>query len=105
MSSYSPSPSLTYFFLITRRIFILECVFNLIAGFAADYLYEIGRQAANMRTEVGQNKTNLDALFAGRFLGVDSDIASGELRKIEFRSLQHIQVRVYPARRLIQLTI
>jgi hypothetical protein len=68
-----------------------------------DYLYELGRQAANMRTEVGQNKTMLDPLFAGGFLGVDSDIASGELRKHEFRTLSHHKVRICSRR--FQLTL
>jgi len=56
-----------------------------------DYLFELGRQASNMRTEVGARAGQLDPLFTGGFLGRDSDIASGELRKIELRTLQHLE--------------
>ena len=50
-----------------------------------DYLVELGKQSANMNTEVGARNGMIDDVFAGtanaKFnLGADSDIASGELR-------------------------
>ena len=55
-----------------------------------DYLYELGRQSASMRTEVGAKRGQVDDLFTGRFLGVDADIASGELRYSEVRTLSNV---------------
>ena len=50
-----------------------------------DYLVELGKQSANMNTEVGARNGMVDDVFAGTAnanfnLGADSDIASGELR-------------------------
>lgn len=61
----------------------------------ADYLYELGRQSANMNTDMGaKNSTGMvDILFTGGYLGRDADITSGELRKYEFRTLKHLEVR------------
>jgi len=62
-----------------------------------DYLYELGRQSANMNTDMGaKNSTGMvDILFTGGYLGRDADITSGELRKYEFRTLKHLEGDYY----------
>jgi hypothetical protein len=43
----------------------------------------------------------LDRLFTGEFLGTKSDIASGELRRYEFRKYNNIQGDYYIAQRFL----
>ncbi|EEH56113.1 uncharacterized protein MICPUCDRAFT_18274 [Micromonas pusilla CCMP1545] len=64
-------------------------------GTGEDYLYELGRQSSNLRTEVGARKGVVDDVFAGTananfVLGADADIATGELRYTEARSLTNV---------------
>ena len=61
-------------------------------GVHTDYLYELGRQSSSMNIDMGQNRGNLDRLFAGGYLGQLSDIASGKLRYNELRTLEHLDV-------------
>lgn len=60
-----------------------------------DYLYELGRQSTNTNTNVGARAGMIDPKFVGNFLGADGDIASGELRWNETRTLEHLHGDYY----------
>jgi hypothetical protein len=45
-----------------------------------------------MNIDMGQNRKMVDRLFTGGYLGQLSDIASGELRYNELRTLKHLDV-------------
>lgn len=60
-----------------------------------DFLYELGRQSTNMNTNVGARAGMIDPKFVGSFLGADGDIASGELRWNETRTLEHLHGDYY----------
>ncbi len=51
------------------------------------------------RMLAGQNSTNLDSLFTGKFLGQKSDIADGSLRAYEMRKLDNLVGDYYVAPR------
>jgi ATPase family associated with various cellular activities (AAA) len=53
-------------------------------------LFQLGAQSNSMRIDMGQRKGMIDELFTGNFLGVQADIASGELRKDELRTFSHL---------------
>lgn len=54
-----------------------------------------------LSTAAGQNLSNLDSLFVGKFLGHKSDIADGSLRAYEMRSLNNIVGDYYVAPRCV----
>ena len=51
------------------------------------------------RILAGQNSTNLDSLFTGKFLGLKSDIADGSLRAYDMRKLDNLVGDYYVAPR------
>ena len=55
-----------------------------------DALTELGRGSSSMRIDMGAREGMIDSLFVGQFLGRKSDIASGELRTEELRTLNNI---------------
>ncbi|RDY01542.1 Ribulose bisphosphate carboxylase/oxygenase activase, chloroplastic [Mucuna pruriens] len=56
-----------------------------------DYLYRLGKEADNMNIAVGQRAGIIDSLFAGNFLGKDSDIVFDYRQKVT-RSFEYLQV-------------
>ena len=68
----------------------------------ADYLYELGQADLSMNVDTAQNSRNLDSLFTGKFLGHQSDIADGSLRKeYDFRTYENIVGDYYVAPRFL----
>ncbi len=68
----------------------------------ADYLYELGQSDLSMNVDTAQNSRNLDSLFTGNFLGHQSDIADGSLRKeYDFRTYENIVGDYYVAPRFL----
>lgn len=63
----------------------------------ADYLFELGQSDLSMNVDTAQNSQNLDNVFTGNFLGHQSDIADGTLRKYEFRTYENIVGDYYVA--------
>nr|KYP50422.1 hypothetical protein KK1_027787 [Cajanus cajan] len=61
-----------------------------------DYLYRLGKEADNMNIAVGQRAGVIDSLFAGNFLGKDSDIVFDYRQKVT-RSFQYLQGDYYIA--------
>lgn len=61
-----------------------------------DYLYRLGKEADNMNIAVGQRDGIIDHLFAGNFLGKDSDIVFDYRQKVT-RSFQYLQGDYYIA--------
>ncbi|KAK7402377.1 hypothetical protein VNO78_14594 [Psophocarpus tetragonolobus] len=61
-----------------------------------DYLYRIGKEADNMNIAVGQRAGIIDSLFAGNFLGKDSDIVFDYRQKLT-RSFEYLQGDYYIA--------
>ncbi|XP_057457787.1 ribulose bisphosphate carboxylase/oxygenase activase, chloroplastic isoform X2 [Lotus japonicus] len=61
-----------------------------------DYLYRLGKEADNMNIAVGQRAGVIDDLFAGNFLGKDSDIVF-DYRQKATRSFQYLQGDYYIA--------
>ncbi|KAK7262027.1 hypothetical protein RIF29_28355 [Crotalaria pallida] len=59
-----------------------------------DYLYRLGAEADNMNIAVGQRDGIIDHLFAGNFLGKDSDIVFDYRHKVT-RSFQYLQAGDY----------
>ncbi len=68
----------------------------------ADYLYELGQSDLSMNVDTAQNNRNLDSLFTGNFLGHQSDIADGSLRReYDFRTYENIVGDYYVAPRFL----
>ncbi|KAF7843168.1 ribulose bisphosphate carboxylase/oxygenase activase, chloroplastic [Senna tora] len=61
-----------------------------------DYLYRLGKEADNMNIAVGQRAGIIDDLFAGNFLGKDSDIVFDYRQKVT-RSFEYLQGDYYIA--------
>ncbi|KAK4269537.1 hypothetical protein QN277_022681 [Acacia crassicarpa] len=61
-----------------------------------DYLYRLGQEADNMNIAVGQRAGVIDDLFAGNFLGKDSDIVFDYRQKVT-RSFEYLQGDYYIA--------
>lgn len=61
-----------------------------------DYLYRLGKEADNMNIAVGQRAGVIDSLFAGNFLGKDSDIVFDYRQKVT-RSFEYLQGDYYIA--------
>ncbi|KAA0058685.1 hypothetical protein IC582_002377 [Cucumis melo] len=61
-----------------------------------DYLYRLGNEADNMNIAVGARAGVIDDLFAGNFLGKDSDIVFDYRQKVT-RSFEHLQGDYYIA--------
>lgn len=61
-----------------------------------DYLYRLGKEADNMNIAVGARVGVVDSLFAGNFLGKDSDIVFDYRQKVT-RSFEHLQGDYYIA--------
>ncbi|KAJ1405862.1 P-loop containing nucleoside triphosphate hydrolase [Sesbania bispinosa] len=61
-----------------------------------DYLYRLGKEADNMNIAVGQRSGVIDDLFAGNFLGKDSDIVFDYRQKVT-RSFEYLQGDYYIA--------
>ncbi|XP_027340040.1 ribulose bisphosphate carboxylase/oxygenase activase, chloroplastic isoform X3 [Abrus precatorius] len=61
-----------------------------------DYLYRLGKEADNMNIAVGQRAGIIDPLFAGDFLGKDSDVVFDYRQKVT-RSFQYLQGDYYIA--------
>ncbi|KAF5451510.1 hypothetical protein F2P56_026614 [Juglans regia] len=61
-----------------------------------DYLYRLGKEADNMNIAVGARAGVIDDLFAGNFLGRDSDIVFDYRQKVT-RSFQYLQGDYYIA--------
>ncbi|XP_022960536.1 ribulose bisphosphate carboxylase/oxygenase activase, chloroplastic [Cucurbita moschata] len=61
-----------------------------------DYLYRLGSEADNMNIAVGARAGVIDDLFAGNFLGRDSDIVFDYRQKVT-RSFEHLQGDYYIA--------
>ncbi|KAG5618764.1 hypothetical protein H5410_018588 [Solanum commersonii] len=61
-----------------------------------DYLYRLGAEADNMNIAVGARAGVIDSLFAGNFLGKDSDIVFDYRQKVT-RSFQYLQGDYYIA--------
>ncbi|XP_023004209.1 ribulose bisphosphate carboxylase/oxygenase activase, chloroplastic [Cucurbita maxima] len=61
-----------------------------------DYLYRLGNEADNMNIAVGARAGVIDDLFAGNFLGRDSDIVFDYRQKVT-RSFEHLQGDYYIA--------
>ena len=71
-------------------------------GEGADYLYELGQSDLSMNVDTAQNRQNLDSLFTGNFLGHQSDIADGSLRReYDFRTYENIVGDYYVAPRFL----
>ena len=68
----------------------------------ADYLYELGQSDLSMNVDTAQNSQNLDSIFTGQFLGHQSDIADGTLRKYEFRTYENIVGDYYVAPKFLE---
>mmetsp|Transcript_27363 Transcript_27363/g.87675 ORF Transcript_27363/g.87675 Transcript_27363/m.87675 type:complete len:530 (-) Transcript_27363:321-1910(-) len=60
------------------------------SGQGKDFLFELGNTDQSSRTTVGARKGLIDDKFVGTFMGVDSDIASGILRKTEVSKLEFL---------------
>jgi len=65
------------------------------AATGEDALFQLGKQASSMRIDMGARRGLIDDLFIGKSdgqfsMGVQSDIASGELRKEELRSFANL---------------
>jgi hypothetical protein len=60
-----------------------------------DVLYQLGAQSSSMRIDMGARAGMIDDLFVGKFMGKQADIASGELRPNERRTLEHIRGDYY----------
>jgi hypothetical protein len=60
-----------------------------------DVLYQLGAQSSSMRIDMGARAGIIDDLFTGQFMGKQADIASGELRPNERRTLAHIRGDYY----------
>ncbi|KAF7125099.1 hypothetical protein RHSIM_Rhsim12G0182900 [Rhododendron simsii] len=61
-----------------------------------DYLYRLGKEADNMNIAVGARAGVIDDLFAGNFLGRDSDIVFDYRQKVT-RSFEYLQGDYYIA--------
>ncbi|KAI7986910.1 hypothetical protein LOK49_LG14G01409 [Camellia lanceoleosa] len=61
-----------------------------------DYLYRLGKEADNMNIAVGARAGVVDDLFAGKFLGRDSDIVFDYRQKVT-RSFEYLQGDYYIA--------
>ncbi|KAK2651815.1 hypothetical protein Ddye_011671 [Dipteronia dyeriana] len=61
-----------------------------------DYLYRLGKEAENMNIAVGARSGIIDDLFAGNFLGRDSDIVFDYRQKVT-RSFEYLQGDYYIA--------
>ncbi|KAJ6392976.1 hypothetical protein OIU77_022452 [Salix suchowensis] len=61
-----------------------------------DYLYRLGKEADNMNIAVGARAGVVDSLFAGNFLGKDSDIVFDYRQKVT-RSFEYLQGDYYVA--------
>ncbi|XVF25317.1 hypothetical protein REPUB_Repub13aG0203000 [Reevesia pubescens] len=61
-----------------------------------DYLYRLGKEADNMNIAVGARAGVIDDLFAGNFLGKDSDIVFDYRQKVT-RSFEYLQGDYYIA--------
>ncbi|XP_021898199.1 uncharacterized protein LOC110814918 [Carica papaya] len=61
-----------------------------------DYLYRLGPEADNMNIAVGARSGVIDDLFAGNFLGRDSDIVFDYRQKVT-RSFEYLQGDYYIA--------
>ncbi|KGN45193.1 ribulose bisphosphate carboxylase/oxygenase activase, chloroplastic [Cucumis sativus] len=61
-----------------------------------DYLYRLGSEADNMNIAVGARAGVIDDVFAGNFLGKDSDIVFDYRQKVT-RTFEHIQGDYYIA--------
>ncbi|XP_043817532.1 ribulose bisphosphate carboxylase/oxygenase activase, chloroplastic isoform X2 [Manihot esculenta] len=61
-----------------------------------DYLYRLGKEADNMNIAVGARDGIIDPLFAGNFLGRDSDIVFDYRQKVT-RSFEYLQGDYYIA--------
>ncbi|KAK0595762.1 hypothetical protein LWI29_009770 [Acer saccharum] len=61
-----------------------------------DYLYRLGKEADNMNIAVGARSGIIDDLFAGNFLGRDSDIVFDYRQKVT-RSFEYLQGDYYIA--------
>lgn len=61
-----------------------------------DYLYRLGKEADNMNIAVGARAGVIDDLFAGNFLGRDSDIVFDYRQKVT-RSFEYLQGDYYLA--------
>ncbi|XP_044497718.1 ribulose bisphosphate carboxylase/oxygenase activase, chloroplastic [Mangifera indica] len=61
-----------------------------------DYLYRLGKEADNMNIAVGARAGVIDPLFAGNFLGKDSDIVFDYRQKVT-RSFEYLQGDYYIA--------
>ncbi|KAK6911135.1 ATPase, AAA-type, core [Dillenia turbinata] len=61
-----------------------------------DYLYRLGKEAENMNIAVGAKTGVIDDLFAGNFLGKDSDIVFDYRQKVT-RSFEYLQGDYYIA--------
>ncbi|KAA8542024.1 hypothetical protein F0562_023176 [Nyssa sinensis] len=61
-----------------------------------DYLYRLGKEADNMNVAVGARAGVIDDLFAGNFLGRDSDIVFDYRQKVT-RSFEYLQGDYYIA--------
>ncbi|PHU24166.1 hypothetical protein BC332_09273 [Capsicum chinense] len=61
-----------------------------------DYLYRLGAEADNMNIAVGAKAGVIDSLFAGNFLGKDSDIVFDYRQKVT-RSFAYLQGDYYVA--------
>ncbi|KAI8529321.1 hypothetical protein RHMOL_Rhmol12G0216200 [Rhododendron molle] len=61
-----------------------------------DYLYRLGKEADNMNITVGARAGVIDDLFAGNFLGRDSDIVFDYRQKVT-RSFEYLQGDYYIA--------
>uniref|UniRef100_A0A5B7B4P2 Uncharacterized protein n=1 Tax=Davidia involucrata TaxID=16924 RepID=A0A5B7B4P2_DAVIN len=61
-----------------------------------DYLYRLGKEADNMNIAVGARVGVIDDLFAGKFLGRDSDIVFDYRQKVT-RSFEYLQGDYYIA--------
>ncbi|WCJ40310.1 Ribulose bisphosphate carboxylase/oxygenase activase chloroplastic [Euphorbia peplus] len=61
-----------------------------------DYLYRLGKEADNMNIAVGARAGIIDPLFAGDFLGKDSDIVFDYRQKVT-RSFEYLQGDYYIA--------
>lgn len=61
-----------------------------------DYLYRLGKEAENMNIAVGARAGVIDDVFAGNFLGKDSDIVFDYRHKVT-RSFEYLQGDYYIA--------
>lgn len=67
-----------------------------------DYVYDVGKVDYNTNVTTGQNSHHLDYLFAGNFLGHETDIADGSLRAFEFRTYKNVVGDYYVAPRFME---